>query len=281
MKFLRFGEKGQEKAGLLDQDGCIRDLSDIVQDIDGVFLEQTLPSLLKNIDISSLKIVDPNVRIGACLNRVGKFICIGLNYSDHAQEVGIEPPQEPVVFNKWTSAISGPHDNIELPRAATKTDWEVELGVIIGKSGKYISVEDAMTHVAGYCVVNDVSERVFQLERGGSWDKGKGCDSFGPIGPYLVTRDEIADPHQLGLWLEVDGVRYQNGTTANMVFKIPDLIHYLSQFMSLQAGDIIATGTPAGVGAGQNPPTFLQAGQIVRLGIDGLGEQSQVVVAAS
>ena len=281
MKFLRFGEKGQEKPALLDQDGHIRDLSPIVSDIDGVFLEQNLTSFIDNLDISSLDIVGSNVRIGACINRVGKLICIGLNYSDHAEEVGIDAPKEPVVFNKWTSAISGPNDNIELPRGASKTDWEVELGIVIGKSGKYISIEDAMEYVAGYCVVHDVSERVFQLERGGSWDKGKGCDSFGPIGPYFVTRDEIDDPHQLRLWLEVDGMRYQNGTTANMIFNIPYLIHYLSQFMSLQAGDIIATGTPAVVGAGQNPPTFLQEGQVVRLGIDGLGEQSQRVVAAT
>lgn len=279
MKFLRYGDKGNEKPAVLDQDGNMRDLSAVINDIDGNFLESDLARISKEIDILSLPIVDADVRIGACVNRVGKFICIGLNYSDHADEVDIDAPPEPVVFNKWTSAIVGPNDNIEIPRGSNKTDWEVELGVVIGKAGKYISVDEAMEYVAGYCVVNDVSERHYQLERGGSWDKGKGCDTFGPIGPYLVTKDEVPDPHNLSLWLEVDGVRYQDGTTANMIFNIPYLIHYLSQFMSLQAGDIISTGTPAGVGAGQIPPVFLKAGQSVHLGIAGLGIQKQKTIA--
>lgn len=278
MKFLRYGDKGSEKPAVLDQEGNIRDLSAVINDIDGNFLESDLARISKEIDILSLPIVDVDVRIGACVNRVGKFICIGLNYSDHADEVGIDAPPEPVVFNKWTSAIIGPNDNIEIPRGSNKTDWEVELGVVIGKAGKYISVDEAMEYVAGYCVVNDVSERHYQLERGGSWDKGKGCDTFGPIGPYLVTKDEVPDPYNLSLWLEVDGVRYQDGTTANMIFNIPYLIHYLSQFMSLQAGDIISTGTPAGVGAGQIPPVFLKAGQSVHLGIAGLGIQKQKTI---
>lgn len=278
MKFLRYGDKGNEKPAVLDQEGNIRDLSAVINDIDGNFLESDLVRISKEINILSLPIVDADVRIGACVNRVGKLICIGLNYSDHAEEVGIAAPLEPVVFNKWTSAIVGPNDNIEIPRGSNKTDWEVELGVVIGKTGKYISVDEAMEYVAGYCVVNDVSERHYQLERGGSWDKGKGCDTFGPIGPYFVTKDEVPDPHNLSIWLEVDGVRYQDGTTANMIFDIPYLVHYLSQFMSLQAGDIISTGTPAGVGAGQTPPIFLKAGQIVYLGIDGLGVQKQKTI---
>lgn len=278
MKFLRYGDKGNEKPAVLDQEGNIRDLSAVINDIDGNFLESDLVRISKEINILSLPIVDADVRIGACVNRVGKLICIGLNYSDHAEEVGIAAPLEPVVFNKWTSAIVGPNDNIEIPRGSNKTDWEVELGVVIGKAGKYISVDEAMEYVAGYCVVNDVSERHYQLERGGSWDKGKGCDTFGPIGPYFVTKDEVPDPHNLSIWLEVDGVRYQDGTTANMIFDIPYLVHYLSQFMSLQAGDIISTGTPAGVGAGQTPPIFLKAGQIVYLGIDGLGVQKQKTI---
>lgn len=278
MKFLRFGEKGKEKPAVIDAEGNIRDLSQFVDDIDGKFLEKDLTHLFNNLKIEDLPLVDCRVRIGACINRVGKFICIGLNYSDHAKEVNVEPPAEPVVFNKWISAISGPNDPIVLPKKSVKTDWEVELGIIIGKSGQYITEAEAMDHVAGYCVINDISEREFQLERGGSWDKGKGCDSFGPIGPYLVTKEDIPDPHQLSLWLEVDGNRYQESSTTNMIFSVPYLIHYLSQFMSLQAGDIISTGTPAGVGIGQNPPVFLKAGQVVSLGIEGLGQQSQQVV---
>lgn len=210
---------------------------------------------------------------------MGKFICIGLNYSDHAAETGAQVPPEPVIFNKWTSAICGPNDEVIIPRDSEKTDWEVELGVVIGKAGRYIDEADAMQHVAGFCVVNDVSERAFQLERSGTWDKGKGCDTFGPLGPWLVTPDEVADPHQLDMWLEVDGKRYQDGNTRTMVYQIPFLISYLSRFMSLQPGDVISTGTPPGVGMGQQPPVYLKPGQRMRLGIQGLGEQHQTVVA--
>ena len=225
--------------------------------------------------------VSGSPRLGACVGQVGKFICIGLNYADHAAESGMAVPTEPVLFNKWTSAICGPNDDVEIPRHSTKTDWEVELGVVIGKGGRYIDESNAMEHVAGYCVINDVSEREWQLERGGTWDKGKGFDTFGPLGPWLVTRDEIPDPHQLNLWLEVDGQRYQNGNTRTMVFQIPALIAYLSRCMSLQPGDVISTGTPPGVGLGIKPePVFLRAGQVMRLGIEGLGEQRQRTVQA-
>jgi len=235
---------------------------------------------LRHLDINSLPLVDGNPRLGACIGSVGKFICIGLNYADHAAETGAEIPKEPVIFSKWTSSIVGPNDDVEIPRDSVKTDWEVELGVVIGKGGRYISEADALSHVAGYCVINDVSEREFQIERGGTWDKGKGCDTFGPIGPWLVTADEIPDPHQLNLWLEVDGKRYQNGNTRTMIFKVPEIVSYLSRFMSLQPGDIISTGTPPGVGLGQKPPVYLKAGQVMHLGIEGLGEQRQKTVQA-
>lgn len=279
MKFLRFGEKGLEKPGVLDANGQIRDLSSIIKDIDGNFFEHTIFLNQQALDIDQLPIVEQeNLRIGACVADVGKFIGIGLNYIDHANETGAEIPKEPIIFNKWTSSIIGPNDNIKIPINSVKTDWEVELGIIIGKSGSYIDIENAMEYVAGYCVVNDISEREYQLQRGGSWDKGKGCDTFGPIGPWFVTKDEINDPQNLSIWLEVDGVRYQNGTTANMIFDVPKLISYVSQFMSLHPGDIISTGTPAGVGMGQTPPLFLRPNQTVRLGIDGLGEQLQNTV---
>jgi len=281
MKLVRYGEKGMEKPGLLDSEQRIRDLSALVPDIAGAALEPEGLAALAKLDPASLPLVPGSPRIGACVGNVGKFICIGLNYADHAAESGMEVPKEPVVFNKWTSAISGPGDAVEIPRGATKTDWEVELGVVIGKGGRYISEANAMEHVAGYCVVNDVSEREWQLERGGSWDKGKGFDTFGPIGPWLVTRDEIADPHALDLWLEVDGHRYQQGNTRTLIFKIPQLIAYLSRCMSLQPGDIISTGTPPGVGLGVKPnPVFLRPGQTMRLGIEGLGEQQQVTIQA-
>lgn len=276
MKLLRYGEKDQEKPGILAEDGTIRDLSGIIGDIDGDTLRERLPEVA-NVDTATLPVVSGNPRLGACVGKVGKFICIGLNYSDHAAESGMAVPEEPVVFAKWTSAICGPNDTILIPRGSQKTDWEVELGVVIGKDGRYIDEKDAMDYVAGYCVINDVSEREYQLERGGTWDKGKGCDTFGPIGPWLVTKDEIADPHALDLWLEVDGERYQNGNTRTMIFNIPHIVSYLSRFMSLQAGDIISTGTPPGVGLGQKPPVYLRAGQTVRLGITGLGEQCQKV----
>lgn len=279
MKLLRFGEKGAEKPAILDAQGNIRDLSSVVADINGFVLENELEKIGQT-NLETLPIVPNDVRFGACVGNVGKFICIGLNYSDHAAETNSPIPKEPIIFNKWTSAIVGANDDVEIPRGSQKTDWEVELGVVIGKSGRYIDEKDAMDYVAGYCVINDVSEREYQLERGGTWDKGKGNDTFGPMGPYLVTKDEIADPHNLQMWLEVDGKRYQNGNTNTMIFQIPFLISYLSRFMSLQAGDVISTGTPPGVGLGQKPPVYLQAGQTMRLGIDGLGEQQQKVVQA-
>lgn len=275
MKLLRFGPPGQEKPGLLDASGKIRDLSSLIQDVAGESLDDAALARIAQADHESLPEVPEGTRLGPCVGRVGKFICIGLNYSDHAAETDAEVPPEPVVFNKWTSAICGPNDDVEIPRDSQKTDWEVELGVVIGKGGRYIDEADAMNHVAGYCVVNDVSEREFQLERSGSWDKGKGCDTFGPLGPWLVTRDEIADPQSLDMWLEVDGKRYQDGNSRTMVYQIPYLVAYLSRFMSLQPGDVISTGTPPGVGAGQKPQVFLKPGQTMRLGIEGLGEQCQ------
>ncbi len=278
MKLLRYGPIGHEKPGMLDADGAIRDLSGVVGDIAGDTLTPEGIATLAAIDPATLPLVDGTPRYGACVGAVGKFICIGLNYSDHAAESGMDVPKEPVIFNKWTSAICGPDDAVEMPRGSTKLDWEVELGVVIGKPGRYIDEADAMAHVAGYCVVNDVSEREYQLERGGTWDKGKGCDTFGPIGPWLVTADEVPDPQALRLWLEVDGHKYQDGTTATMVFGVAEIVSYLSRFMSLQSGDVISTGTPPGVGLGQKPPKYLAVGNVMRLGIDGLGEQTQRVV---
>ncbi|KQN42280.1 ureidoglycolate lyase [Pseudomonas sp. Leaf48] len=281
MKLLRYGEKGSEKPGLLDADNQIRDLSGHVADIAGQVLSPQSLAALGAIDPASLPLVAGQPRIGACVGQVGKFICIGLNYADHAAESSMDVPKEPIIFNKWTSAICGPNDNIEIPRGSLKTDWEVELGVVIGKGGRYIDEANAMEHVAGYCVINDVSEREWQLERGGTWDKGKGFDTFGPLGPWLVTRDEINDPHALDLWLDVDGHRYQTGNTRTLIFNVPQLIAYLSRCMSLQPGDVISTGTPPGVGLGIKPaPVFLRPGQTIRLGITGLGEQHQVTVQA-
>lgn len=279
MKLLRFGPRGHEKPGLLDDHGVIRDLSAHITDLSGESLDRRTLEGLAALDATSLPEITAETRIGPCVAGVGKFICIGLNYSDHAAETGAQVPPEPVIFNKWTSAICGPNDEVIIPRDSEKTDWEVELGVVIGKAGRYIDEADAMQHVAGFCVVNDVSERAFQLERSGTWDKGKGCDTFGPLGPWLVTPDEVADPHQLDMWLEVDGKRYQDGNTRTMVYQIPFLISYLSRFMGLQPGDVISTGTPPGVGMGQQPPVYLKPGQRMRLGIQGLGEQQQTVVA--
>ncbi|EIW8579891.1 MULTISPECIES: fumarylacetoacetate hydrolase family protein [Klebsiella] len=279
MKLLRFGNPGSERPGVLDNDGRLRDLSNYVTDLRGDALLPESLARLRQLDLYSLPLVDGNPRIGACVGGIGKFICIGLNYADHAAETGADIPQEPVVFSKWTSAVVGPNDNVIIPRGSQKTDWEVELGVVIGKGGRYIDERDAMQHVAGYCVINDVSEREYQIERGGTWDKGKGCDTFGPTGPWLVTADEIPDPNALNLWLEVDGKRYQDGNTRTMIFKVPYIISYLSRFMSLQPGDVISTGTPPGVGMGQKPqPVYLRAGQTIRLGIEGLGEQQQLTV---
>ncbi|MDU9355074.1 fumarylacetoacetate hydrolase family protein [Klebsiella sp. 141153] len=279
MKLLRFGNPGSERPGVLDNDGRLRDLSQYINDLRGDALLPESLARLRQLDLYSLPLVEGNPRIGACVGGIGKFICIGLNYADHAAETGTDIPQEPVVFSKWTSAVVGPNDNVIIPRDSQKTDWEVELGVVIGKGGRYIDERDAMQHVAGYCVINDVSEREYQIERGGTWDKGKGCDTFGPTGPWLVTADEIPDPNALNLWLEVDGKRYQDGNTRTMIFKVPYIISYLSRFMSLQPGDVISTGTPPGVGMGQKPqPVYLRAGQTIRLGIEGLGEQQQLTV---
>ncbi|MGK2698262.1 fumarylacetoacetate hydrolase family protein [Serratia surfactantfaciens] len=281
MKLLRYGQPGQERPGMLDAQGRLRDLSQHIADVGGAALSPASLAKLRALDSAALPLVEGQPRLGACVGGIGKFICIGLNYADHAAETGAAIPEEPVVFNKWTSAVVGPNDRVEIPRGSQKTDWEVELGVVIGQGGRYISEADAMRHVAGYCVINDVSEREYQIERGGTWDKGKGCDTFGPIGPWLVTADEIADPHSLNLWLEVDGKRYQDGNTSTMIFRIPQIVSYLSRFMSLQPGDVISTGTPPGVGMGQKPqPIYLRAGQTMRLGIEGLGEQRQQTVQA-
>ncbi|MTD37318.1 ureidoglycolate lyase [Erwinia sp. CPCC 100877] len=276
MKLLRYGEPGQERPGVLDKAGLIRDLSGYIPDVAGLALLPESLAHLKTLNIDALPHVPGQPRIGACVGNIGKFICIGLNYADHAAETGAGIPEEPVVFNKWTSAVVGPYDTVLIPRGSEKTDWEVELGVVIGRGGSYISEQEAMDHVAGYCVVNDISEREYQIERGGTWDKGKGCDTFGPIGPWLVTTDEVPDPHDLKMWLEVDGRRYQNGSTSTMIFSVPQIVSYLSRFMSLQPGDVISTGTPPGVGMGQKPhPVYLRPGQTMRLGIEGLGEQRQ------
>lgn len=284
MKLLRYGPKGNEKPGILDTSGRVRDLSGIVDDIAGDVLTPEGLSRLRAVNIETLPLVagtpQQDLRLGACVGRIGKFICIGLNYADHAAETGAAIPAEPIVFNKWTSAIVGPDDDVEIPRNSVKTDWEVELGVVIGKPGRYIDEADAMSHVAGYCVINDVSEREFQTERGGTWDKGKGCDTFGPTGPWMVTADEIADPQNLKMWLEVDDKRFQDGSTKTMIFSVQQVVSYLSRFMSLQSGDVISTGTPPGVGLGQKPPVYLKAGQTMTLGIEGLGTQKQRVVAA-
>lgn len=284
MKLLRYGPKGNEKPGILDSAGRVRDLSGVVDDIAGDVLTPEGLARLRGIDPQTLPLVagtpQDDLRLGACVGRIGKFICIGLNYADHAAETGAAIPAEPIVFNKWTSAIVGPDDDVEIPRGSVKTDWEVELGVVIGKPGRYIDEADAMSHVAGYCVINDVSEREYQIERGGTWDKGKGCDTFGPTGPWMVTADEIADPQNLKMWLDVDGKRFQDGSTKTMIFSVQQVVAYLSRFMSLQAGDVISTGTPPGVGLGQKPPVYLKAGQTMHLGIEGLGTQRQRVIAA-
>lgn len=280
MKLLRFGAPGQEKPGCLDSNGSIRDLSGVVADINGAILGADSLAKLKKLDLTTLPIVAGSPRIGPCVGTIGKFICIGLNYSDHAAEAGMAVPSEPILFMKATSAICGPDDAVEIPRGSVKTDWEVELGIVIGKATKYVSEADALSHVAGYCLINDVSEREYQLERGGTWDKGKGCDTFGPIGPWMVTADEVPDPQNLNMWLEVDGKRYQNGNTKTMIFGVAHLVSYLSRFMSLQPGDVISTGTPPGVGMGQKPPVFLRAGQVMCLGIDGLGVQTQTTISA-
>jgi 2,4-diketo-3-deoxy-L-fuconate hydrolase len=281
MKLLRYGPAGQEKPGLLDDQGQVRDLSGIIADLSGDALTAQSIDKLRGVDIATLPVVpgtpQDDLRLGACVGNIGKFICIGLNYADHAAESGLDVPPEPVIFNKWTSAVVGPNDDVLIPRGSVKTDWEVELGIVIGSGGSYIDEADAMNHVAGFCVVNDVSEREYQIERAGTWDKGKGCDTFGPTGPWLVTPDEVGDFNNLSMWLDVDGKRYQDGSTATMVYKVPFLVAYCSRFMSLQPGDVISTGTPPGVGMGQKPPVYLKVGEVMRLGIQGLGEQQQKV----
>jgi 2-keto-4-pentenoate hydratase/2-oxohepta-3-ene-1,7-dioic acid hydratase in catechol pathway len=280
MKLLRFGAPGHERPGILDANGQIRDLSGHVGDFVGPGLADAIEAAAA-VDPTSLPLVEGTPRIGPCVGGVGKFICIGLNYSDHAAESGMEVPPEPIIFFKATSAICGPNDDVEIPRGSSATDWEVELAVVIGKAAKYISEDQALDHVAGYCVVNDVSERDFQIRRHGQWVKGKSADTFGPTGPWLVTRDEVPDPQNLDMYLEVNGRRFQHGNTRTMVYGVAYLVSYLSQFMSLQPGDIISTGTPPGVGMGQNPQLYLKPGDVMELGIDGLGTQRQRTVAAA
>ncbi len=284
MKLLRYGAPGAEKPGLLDPTGQVRDLSGVIGDIAGDALRPSGLKVLHALDPETLPLVQgipqEDLRLGPCVGGIGKFVCIGLNYADHAEEAGMPIPEEPIIFNKWTSAVVGPNDDIQVPRGSVKTDWEVELGVVIGEPGSYIDEANAMDHVAGFCVINDVSERDFQLNRAGTWDKGKGCDTFGPTGPWLVTVDEIKDMDNLDMWLDVDGKRMQTGSTATLIFKIPHLVSYCSQFMSLQPGDVISTGTPPGVGMGQNPQQYLHGGEVVTLGITGLGEQRSKVLPA-
>jgi 2,4-diketo-3-deoxy-L-fuconate hydrolase len=279
MKLLRYGAAGAEKPGMVAADGSVRDLSSVMADVTGKIFGDGSLERLKGIDPMTLPLVEGSPRIGACVGGVGKFICIGLNYADHAAESGAAVPVEPVMFMKATSAIMGPDDDVVIPKGSEKTDWEVELGVIIGKEAKYVDEADALDYVGGYCVVNDLSERAFQLEGTGQWVKGKSADTFGPIGPWLVTADEVPDPQAMTLWLSVDGHEYQRGSTSTMVFGVAHLVSYVSRFMSLQPGDVISTGTPPGVGLGQKPPRYLQAGETIRLGIDGLGMQRQKVVA--
>ncbi|UHS57874.1 fumarylacetoacetate hydrolase family protein [Agrobacterium vaccinii] len=278
MKLLRVGQPGQEKPAILDAEGQVRDLSAHVKDIGGDAISPEGLKKIAAIDLASLPVLSDD-RIGACVSGTGKFICIGLNFSDHAAETGATVPPEPVIFMKATSAIVGPNDDVVIPRGSEKTDWEVELGVVIGKTAKYVSEADALDYVAGYCVSHDVSERAFQSERQGQWTKGKSCDTFGPVGPWLVTKDEVADPQNLGMWLKVNGETMQNGSSKTMVYGVAHVVSYLSQFMSLHPGDIISTGTPPGVGLGMKPQRFLKAGDVVELGIEGLGTQKQTFVA--
>jgi 2,4-diketo-3-deoxy-L-fuconate hydrolase len=280
MKLLRYGEMGRERAGLLDDQGRIRALPESLGDLAGDRLTPQGLAEIAALDSNALPVVEGHPRLGSCVARPGKFICIGLNYRAHAAESNLPIPAEPVVFGKWSSAVVGPNDDVEIPRGSEKTDWEVELGVVIGTRGRYLTEAEALSHVAGYCVVHDVSERAFQMERGGTWDKGKGCDTFGPTGPWLVTADEVGDPQNLRLWLEVDGKRYQDSSTADMIFTVAELVSYVSQFCTLEPGDIISTGTPEGVGLGQKPPVYLRAGQTVKLGVEKLGEQTQRMVSA-
>jgi 2,4-diketo-3-deoxy-L-fuconate hydrolase len=284
MKLVRYGAAGLEKPGMLDADGRVRDLSGVIDDLSGAALTATGIARLAALDPAALPLVpgtpQQDLRLGPCVGHIGKFICIGLNYADHAAESGMAVPPEPVIFAKWTSAVVGPDDDVLIPPGSVKTDWEAELAVVIGTGGSHIDEADALAHVAGFCIVNDVSERAYQIEGSGTWDKGKGCDTFGPTGPWLVTPDEIGDYDNLGIWLDVDGQRMQEGSTATMVFRVPHLVSYCSRFMSLQPGDVISTGTPPGVGMGKKPPRYLRPGEVMRLGIDGLGVQTQKVRSA-
>lgn len=281
MKLLRVGPQGQEKPAILDNNGVARDLSAVINDIDGSSIGEAELNKLRDLDLSTLPALDSNERIGSCVAKVGKFVCVGLNYADHAAETGAAIPTEPEVFNKWTSSICGPNDDIIKPKNSTKLDWEVELGIVVGKTGRYIDEADAEAHIAGYCLINDVSERNFQLECGSQWDKGKGCDTFGPIGPWLVTKDEVDNVLDLAMYLEVNGKRFQNGNSKTMIFSPNFIVSYLSQFMTLEAGDVITTGTPPGVGLGQTPPLYLNIGDKIELSIAGLGKQNQTVVEYS
>ncbi|WP_428489775.1 fumarylacetoacetate hydrolase family protein [Rhodopila sp.] len=281
MKLLRYGPAGAEKPGLLANDGSVRDLSSIVRDIDGFALSAASLQTIAGLDPTKLPKVEGNPRIGACVARPMNYVCIGLNYADHAAEAGMPVPAEPIIFLKSLSAFSGPNDDVKMPRGSRKLDWEVELGVVIGKTARYVTEDDALDHVAGYCVCNDVSEREYQLERGGTWDKGKGCETFGPTGPWMVTKDEVSDPQDLPLWTEVNGRRFQDGSTQTMIFGVVKLVSYVSHFIALQPGDVIATGTPPGVGSGVKPePVFLNVGDVMRLGVEGLGTQTQRIVPA-
>ena len=280
MKLLRYGTQGIEKPGMMAADGTIRDLSGHIEDLTGAELSDAGLARLRDIDVNSLPVVEGSARLGPCVGNVGKFVCIGLNYADHAAESGMALPEEPVIFFKATSAIMGPNDDVEIPRHSVKTDWEVELGVVIGKAAKYIPESEALDHVAGYCVINDLSERDFQLHRSGQWVKGKSADTFGPIGPWMVTRDEVPDPQNLAMYLEVNGHRYQDGSTKTMHFDVATIVSHLSQFMSLQPGDVISTGTPPGVGMGQKQETYLKPGDVIELEIEGLGKQRQNVGAS-
>jgi 2-keto-4-pentenoate hydratase/2-oxohepta-3-ene-1,7-dioic acid hydratase in catechol pathway len=281
VKLLRWGPPGREQPGILDAAQCARDLSGHIPDIATKFLLPGSIAALGDVDVSTLPHVPRGARLGPCVGAVGKIVGVGLNYADHAAESGMEVPKEPPLFLKPSSSIIGPNDDVEIPLGSEKTDWEVELGVVIGAPAKYVSEQEGLRHVAGYCIVNDISERAYQLERGGQWDKGKGCDTFAPVGPWLVTADEVPDPQALEIWLEVDGIRRQTGNTRTMIFGVAHLVSYISHFMSLQPGDIIATGTPPGVGLGMKPPQYLRPGQTLRLGISGLGEQQQRLVTAS
>ncbi|MDH4909928.1 MULTISPECIES: fumarylacetoacetate hydrolase family protein [Xanthomonas] len=279
MKLVRIGAEGHERPGLIDSEGRIRDLSGVIDDVAGEHITNAGLEKLRALDVSTLPLIEGEVRYGAAVGRIGKFICVGLNYADHAAESGMEVPKMPILFMKATTAVCGPNDTVIIPRGSVKSDWEVELGVVIGDVARDVSVEQALNHVAGYAVINDLSEREFQLEHGGQWVKGKSADTFGPIGPWLVTRDEIADPQNLSMWLEVNGHRYQNGSTRTMVFGVAELVSHISRYMTLMPGDVISTGTPPGVGLGQKPPVYLKPGDVMELEIEGLGRQRQPVVA--